>query len=245
MEENRNVESGISLVDLFTMLFHNIFIIVVITAFVTTVGAIYTLRLVEPMYQSKTDVMVQVDKTSGGGSSSTDIDVTLTLRLIQTVSEFLEKDIVLDKVVLEQEVIDAAGVMTASDIRSNLNVSYNTNSLLLKITYKHTDPQAAAIVLNKIIDTAIEIANEDYPVLNNTIYKVGIPKKGIYVSPNKTLNILISIILGGILGIGAALAIEFFKTTIRSKKDIEMLLPKYQLIGLIPEIEPQEGESNG
>lgn len=245
MEENQNVESGISLVDLFTMLFHNIFIIVIITAFVAAIGTIYTLRLVEPMYQSKTDVMVQVDKTDGGGSSSTDIDVTLTLRLIQTVSEFLEKDIVLDEVVLSQNVIDVAGHMTSKQIRSNLNVSYNTNSLLLKITYKHEDPKAAAVILNEIVDTAIVIANEDYPVLVNTIYKVGVPKDGSYISPNKTLYILISVILGGILGVGTALIIEFLKTTIRNKKDIENLLPQYQLIGLIPEIEPSEGEANG
>ncbi|MFA5542983.1 MAG: Wzz/FepE/Etk N-terminal domain-containing protein [Bacilli bacterium] len=244
MEENQNVESGISLVDLFTMLFHNIFIIVIITAFVTALGTIYTLRLVEPMYQSQTDVMVQVDKTGGGGSSSTDIDVTLTLRLIQTVSEFLEKDIILDEVVLNQEVIDAAGRMSVKEVRSNLDVSYNTNSLLLRITYKHEDPKAASVILNEIVDTAIEIANEDYPVLVNTIYKVGVPKDGVYVSPNKTLNILISIILGGILGVGASLVIEFLKTTVRNKKDIENLLPKYQLIGLIPEIEPQEGETD-
>lgn len=244
MEEKQNIETGLSLSDLFSMIFHNLFLIVMITGFVTLVGCIYTFKVIKPTYQSKAVVMVQVDKTgSGGGSSTNDYDVTLTLRLIQTVAEFFEKDVVLNDVAEKDSVQSINRSITASEMRNNLRVSFNSNSLYVDLSYSSKDPEEARIVLDEIIAVAIEIANEEYPVLKNTIYRVDNPQTGKYASPNKVLNVIISFILGGVLGVVSALLLEIFKSTIRDKKEIEALLPGYQVIGIISEIpEKEEGD---
>ena len=243
MEEKQNIESGLSLSDLFTMIFHNIFLIVLITVFVTLVGSIYTFKVVKPTYQSKAVVMVQVDKTDSGGSNTNDYDVTLTLRLIQTVAEFFEKDVVLNDVSERTNVSSLSTSITSKIMRDNLKVTYNTNSLYINLSYTSEDPEVAKVVLNEIIEVAIEIANSDYPVLKNTIYRVDNPQTGLYKSPNKALNVIISVILGGVIGVVAALLVEILKSTIRNKKEVEALLPGYQVIGVISEIPEKEGDN--
>lgn len=243
MEEKQNIESGLSLSDLFTMIFHNIFLIVLITVFVTLVGSIYTFKVVKPTYQSKAVVMVQVDKTDSGGSNTNDYDVTLTLRLIQTVAEFFEKDVVLNDVSERTNVSSLSTSITSKIMRDNLKVTYNTNSLYINLSYTSEDPEVAKVVLNEIIEVAIEIANSDYPVLKNTIYRVDNPQTGLYKSPNKALNVIVSVILGGVIGVVAALLVEILKSTIRNKKEVEALLPGYQVIGVISEIPEKEGDN--
>lgn len=235
MDEKQTVESGITLVELFQMLFRHIFLICLITIGVTIIGLVYTLKLIEPTYEAKTDIMVQVNKGSGNGTTANDIDLTTTLRIVETVADFMKKDIVLDKTIEDLE-LD----ITPNRIRNNLKIQYSSSSLLINLSYEDHDPELAATILNEIVDNTIEIANSSFPVLNDTISKVGYAKKGTYSSPNKTLNTIISFILGGIIGVVVALLLEALKTTIRNKKDLEALIPNYQVIGVIPQLDEEE-----
>lgn len=234
MDEKQNVESGITLVELVQMLFRNIVVIALITIVVTIIGVIYTFKFIEPTYQAKTDIMVQVNKGESGNPS--EVDLTSTLRIVQTVAEFIKKDIVLD------EVIADLGLDTnANSVRRKLKVDFSSTSLLINISYEHHNSQEAARILNEIIDVMIEKTNSgDYPVLKNTVSRVGAAKEGTYSSPNKSLNTIISFLLGGIIGVVTALLLEVFKTTIRNKKDLETFLPNYQVIGVIPVINEEQ-----
>ncbi|MDD4212893.1 MAG: Wzz/FepE/Etk N-terminal domain-containing protein [Bacilli bacterium] len=229
MKEEQNLENGITLVELFNMLFRNIYLIIITIAAITLIGIIYTFQFVHPTYTSSSDIMVQVDKTSGEGTSTNDIDLTSTLRIVQTVAEFVQKDFVID------EVIEDLGLdITASGLRKKLSVNYSSTSLFVTIKYEDEDPMVSQRVVNSLISNAIEIANAEFPVLNNVMIQGGSAKIGVYASPNKTLNVIISFIIGGIVGVGAALLLEFLKTTVRNKKELEALIPNYQVIGVIP-----------
>ena len=229
MKEEQTIESGITLVELFNMLFRNIYLIIITTLAITLIGIIYTFNFVRPTYTSSSDIMVQVDKTSGEGTSTNDIDLTSTLRIVQTVAEFVEKDFVLD------DVIEELGLeTTAVGLREKLSVKYSSTSLFVTIKFEDEDPLVAKRVVNSIIENAIEIANGEFPVLNNVMIQGGSAKIGSYASPNKTLNIIISFIIGGVIGVGAALLLEFLKTTVRNKKELEALIGEYQVIGVIP-----------
>ncbi|MFA6627961.1 MAG: Wzz/FepE/Etk N-terminal domain-containing protein [Bacilli bacterium] len=229
MGEEQNLENGITLVELFNMLFRNIYLILIVTVGITFIGIIYTFQFADPTYNSSSDIMVQVDKTSGSGTSTNDIDLTSTLRIVQTVAEFVQKDFVLD------EVIEELGLgISASKLRSQLSVDYSSTSLFVIITYEDKDPLVSQRVVNSLISNAIEIANGEFPVLNNVMIQGGSAKIGVYASPNKILNVIISFIVGGILGVGGALLFEFLKTTVRNKKELESLFPNYEVIGVIP-----------
>lgn len=237
MNEEQVVESGISLTELFGMLLRNIYLIIILTISITLIGVIYTFVVVEPKYSSSADIMVQVDKTSGSGQTANDIDLTSTLRLVQTVAELMEKDLVLEEVIKNLN-LEA----TPNALRKRLSIKYSSSSLFVTVKYSDYDPLVAEKVVNEIISESIDIANDKFPALNNVMVQAGKAKQGTYASPNKTLNIAISILLGGVIGVVAALAKEFLKTTVRNKKELEALITKYQVIGVIPLI---DGEGSG
>ncbi|MDD3191720.1 MAG: Wzz/FepE/Etk N-terminal domain-containing protein [Bacilli bacterium] len=230
MKEEQQIEnSGISLVDLINMLLRNFILIVAITISITLIGIIYTFKVVDPTYKSSSDIIVQIDTTGGSGSSTTDYDLTNSLRIITTVSEYLKNGLIINAA------IDELGLdMTAGQILKNLTVSYTTNSSIVTVSYESTDPVLTKRVVNAIITNAIDIANTQYPILSDTMYQMLPAEDGNYASPNKMLNVVISFLLGAIVGVGSALLIEAFKTTVRNKKELEQLLPHYQVIGVIP-----------
>lgn len=235
-EEYQNVESGITLVELFHMLMRNIFLIIAVTVGVTVIGIIYTFRFVEPTYKSSADVWVQIDKTAGeAGDDPTDYDFNTSLRIIQSVSELFEKDVIVDKTIKDLNLN-----ITRTDFKKNLTIKYDTNSFFINIGYECHDPELAGIVVNKTIENTINFANQNLGSLRNTITPIGQADDGNYASPNKPLNIIISFLLGGIIGVAASLLIEAFKTTVRNKQELENLLPKYKVIGIIPIMEDKE-----
>ncbi|HHU55967.1 MAG TPA: hypothetical protein GXZ48_04685 [Acholeplasmataceae bacterium] len=234
-EEYQNVEHGITLVDLFNMLMRNIFLIIAITVAFLIVGTIYTFRFVEPTYKSNADVFVQIDRTDEGGEKPTDYDITTTLRIIQSVSELFKKD-----VIIKETISDLNLDVSVGDFRKNLSVKFDSNSFFINVSYESTDPVLSRDVVNTIIDNTITYANENLGSLRNTIVPIGVAERGTYASPNKPLNIIISLLLGGIVGVGAALLLEATKTTVRNKKELELLIPEYKVIGIIPIIDDKE-----
>ncbi len=222
-------QEGISLTELLHLLVKNIFLIVGIILFVTTLGIIYTKFIVTPKYQSTSDILVQV--SNEGSNNPNDVDLTSTLRLIQTVSEFIEKDIVLKDAITSLNL-----KMTPDEVRQNLDVSYSTQSLFVTLKYTSTSKTLAKNMVDAIINSAINIADLKYPIIDDTMSPVGVASSASYVSPNVMLNIIISFFLGGVLGVVLALVFETLKTTIRNKKELESFLPQYQVIGEIPTI---------
>lgn len=93
MKEEHDIASGISLVELFSILFKNIYLIIITTLFITGIGNLYTLKFVNPTYTSSSDIMVQVDITSGSSETANDVDLTATLRLVQSALQSLYKKI--------------------------------------------------------------------------------------------------------------------------------------------------------
>lgn len=239
MEEKQNVESGITLSELFNMLLRNWMLIVLITVFATLMGVIYTYKLVEPTYVADADVMVQIDKTNtGGGSSTNDYDLTNMLRIVQTVSEFFQKPIVLEKVIAELDLN-----MTPKEMQKSLNVTFSQSSLFVNVEYESEDPELAVKIVNSIISNASSIANDQYSILKDTIAPLGVAENATYASPNKPLNIIVSILIGLVLGVVIAILAETLKTTIHNKKELEDLVSEYgyKVIGEIPQITSNKG----
>ncbi len=54
------------------------------------------------------------------------------------------------------------------------------------------------------------------------------------VRPNKTFSLVLSVIVGAILGIGVVMAIEYFDTTIKSPDEVERLIG-LPVIGIVPQ----------
>lgn len=235
MEEKQVIDSGMTLIDFFNLMIKNILLIITITVAVTVVGVIYTFNIAKPQFVSEGSVMVQVKRVEEVESTK-DYNLSESFSLMKPVSEFIQKDLVINSVIEELN-LD----MTIDQFKRNLSVSYSTGSIFIIVKYESGDPEQTQLIVNTLIDNTIEIANATYPILNNTIYQMDSALLGEYSAPNKMLNVAISVILGAIISVVAVLLIEVLNTTVRNKKELEALLPGYQIIGVIPDI-AKEGE---
>lgn len=229
--ENKE-EKGISLLDLFNILLRNWLIIGITTVLVTVVAGIYAFRIATPMYESKSDVIVQVEASTELG-----FDYTTALRLVPSIAEFMKKDIVLNDVINELD-LD----MTSKEIREGLSVTSSSTTFFVYISYESVDPNLAKDIVAQIIESARKIANTDetFSSFENKISKAtSDPQPGVYASPNKTLYVIIGFLLGGIIGVGIVLIKELTNNTYRSKSELEDDFD-IQVLGVIPSFEVKE-----
>ena len=242
MNENIKETDEITLSEILSIFFKNIWIVIVSVVGCLAIGIVYTFGVVEPMYQSNASIMVQVDKKlqSGGAEDSTGFDVTVARILMYTVMEFMQKDVVLDVVAEEYD-------LTASEIRSNLSISSNNTSsdpnFFIELKYRNLSNEDSRDILNRIIEVAKEKADNDFPLIKGTILPTDLAKQGKYVSPNKMLYLIISVFLGGVLGVSIIFAKELLDNTFKSKVQVERELG-LNVIGHIPSYNAESEEEN-
>lgn len=147
-------ESGITLKDIFYIIKKNIIVILSIIVAVLIVGSVYTFKIQKPVYQSSAEVMVS--------ASSSDIEgqnYSLASYLTNTFVAYFKSDLVLDEVVnkLNEQNI----TVTTGELKNNLDISIVNDSLILELDYTSPSVNNSKIILNTIIDTAIEITNKE------------------------------------------------------------------------------------
>lgn len=227
-------EEGMTLQDLFRIVWKNIILIAFITLWVTVIGVVYTLIIVTPKYTADTSIIVQVDVGSTGNSEQSAIYVAQNL--ILTYKEFVTSNLVL------QSVLDDLGNQlpegyTIAQLRNNITVSSQTSVLIINISVEDTSPTLAANIANELVTNSIAMANDSqqgYVLLQNklkTLDVAEVPKAP--SSPNKILNSIISILLGGIIALGVVFVKELFNNKFQSTEEMEKYL-KLKVIAAVP-----------
>jgi capsular polysaccharide biosynthesis protein len=230
-EQQHEQENEISLLDLYKILRNNIVLILTLTFLVGAIAGAYAFLVVDPKYKSNAYVMVQVQSASGDS-----FDLLNAQRLLSTAADMISMPVVLDMVIEDLE-LD----MTQGQLKSNLTVSSSNTSFFVNIIYISEDKEESKLIVNAVIDSAIEFANENVLILKDNIIRTSYADDGVYESPNKTLYVVIGLILGGILGVGIAFIKEMFNNTYRSKDQLEAAFG-IQVLGVIPEFEVKEGK---
>ncbi|MDY0210832.1 MAG: Wzz/FepE/Etk N-terminal domain-containing protein [Acholeplasma sp.] len=225
-------EKGISLIELINILLRNWLLIGISTVLIALVAGVYAFRIATPMYESKSDIIVQVESSSELG-----FDYTTALRLVPSIAEFMKKDIVLNDVI---EKLDLD--MKAADLRKGLSVTSSNTTFFVYVSYQSADPKLSKDIVEQIMISARTIADNDVTfssfkgkISNATT----VPQVGVYASPNKTLYVIIGILLGGIIGVGIVLVKELTNNTYRKKDELEDDFD-IQVLGVIPNFEVKE-----
>jgi capsular polysaccharide biosynthesis protein len=229
-------EEGMTLQDLFKIIWKNIVLIAFITLWVAVIGVVYTLIVVTPKYTANTSIIVQVDVGSSGASEQSAIYVAQNL--INTYKEFVTSNLVLNSVLTD---LDAQNMLpagtTISQLRSMVTVSTQTNVLIIYIAVENTDPTLAAAIANEMVSNSIAMANDTeqgFVLLQNKLKALDtalVPTAP--SSPNKILNGVISVLLGGIIALGVVFVKELFNNKIRSTEDMEKYL-NLKVIAAVP-----------
>lgn len=218
--EKESKENSITLGDIFNSLKKHFILLAIITIAITFLGGIYTFTLAKEKYQSSVTLIVAA---SDGNST----DVVNSLRFVNTIADLATEDVVLTKVA-ENYVSsnnEAEVITYANNLRGSVNVKYSTTSFLVTISVTNIDKNLAKEHANLIATTLNDVCNDPnssiYKLLGNSVQITSNATVGQYVSPNKPMYLIISLVLGVILGCAVVLVIEFSSNKFRKKSDIE------------------------
>ncbi len=216
--EKKNDEK-ISLANAWKTIKKNILWILLFTVFGITLGAIMVFVVIKPKYESRTSIVVTVSTDNQQG---TDINYSDGLRLVQTVSDLVKEDIVLEEVAKRHN--ESNTIAFANSLRGNIKVDYSTTSFLIVIKVYNRDSKESMILANLIAESLIHVCNTDKglsKLLQETITQTTLAQEGVYYSPNKTIWLLASMVVGLFVGIVVIFAKESLINVYKTKEDVQ------------------------
>jgi capsular polysaccharide biosynthesis protein len=231
-KEIKNQE-GLSLFDFWQLLRGNILFFLSTTLLFFATATIYAWFIATPQYISNADVMVQVEQ---GASTTSDpnFDLVNAFRLIDTIAELMEKEIILNNAISTLEEMGYEN-FDLNYLRGGLDVTSSATSYFINITFTDKNPLFAKDVVDSVITAVIEETNikDAFPVLTDKIRRTSFASEGIYNSPNRFLFSLIGTLIGVISSSAIIFLRDLLSNQFKNKEEIEQLL-KVQVLGVIP-----------
>lgn len=212
----------ISLLDLISILFKHIVLIVSVTLLGLLIAYVYAFHLGEQRYESSAYLSVRVQIINGN------VDITQTQRLVESAAELIKMPVILNQVIHALE-LD----MTSDELLENMTVVSSKTSYLIQIRYVADDPMLSKAIVNQIFYEARTYANESVPALRGNLSRESYPERGELVEPNQPLILVIGFLLGGIVSVMIVFIIEFTRNAYMTKKELEEALG-VPVIGIIP-----------
>jgi receptor protein-tyrosine kinase len=148
-----------------------------------------------------------------------------------------------DSVPVAEEVIGRLGLTTSvAAFRDKVTATVVPDTVLLKVMVSDSNPQDARVIANTTASVFVDYVNElEQPRARDAISPVTLTivnpavAPGSPVSPDPLRNIGIAVLLGLILGVGAALLRQAMDHTIRNESALEEVSRK-PLLGSIPRV---------
>jgi len=224
------MEEEISLVELFQILKKHIGLIIgaVLGGFV--LSAIFTLFIATPTYESSSQLLVSRPTEENTIQQS---QINANIQLINTYEDIITNPVILDPV------IEELGLDTTVDqLRERISVSTAEESQVFSVDVTGEDPYLASEIANTTASVFQNNLDSIMNVDNVSIISQAVPEMD-PVSPNTVLNLVIGILLGGMIGIGAAFLIEFLDTTVKDESFIEQELG-WTSLGRVSEMSIEE-----
>jgi len=222
------VEEGITLTELFKIVWANIIIVFLITIWVTIIGVIYTFVIIEPTYTAEASITIQVDISDTTSSDQSALSVSQNL--VSMYKSFAVSDLVLDSVIASMA--ELTGV-EADDLEKSITISTVTSVPIIYIEVENEDPELAAAIANMLLLKSIEAA-DDFVLLKDKLRVLDSAKIPAEASaPNKMLNVVISFLIGGILSLGVVFLKELFNNKFQSAAEMEKYL-NINIIATVP-----------
>lgn len=222
-----NVEEGFTLIEFFNSLRKNFFLLLVIVVATVGLGIFYTWSIVTPKYSATIGVSVQPQDTSNAATQNSQL-VTVFNQVLNDLQMHAKTNDVLERVIHKLEVENIkSGYKFPSDIKGRISTSRAGDALSIYITYEDEDPILAQKIAVEIFNALEEKVNsaEIFIISNPLITSFDIPKvPQAPTSPNKMLNVVISCLIGGIIGVVVVILKEQFNNKFTSKDDLEKTL---------------------
>ncbi|ALS77944.1 capsular biosynthesis protein [Planococcus kocurii] len=207
----------ISLREIYGILKNRIRLILTVTIVAMIITALVSYYLVTPIYQTSTQLLISQQRGEVVVDSQS---IEADLQLVATYSEIIKSPVILE------QVISQLGLeMSYEELQGKVNVEIAESSQLLNIKVMDADPAVAVGIANKTAEIfeaeIIELMNVDnVSILSPAV----VTESQAPVSPNPPLNILLSAIVGLLIGMAMAMILRYLDTTLRSEEDVQNVL---------------------
>ena len=221
-------ENIISLKEIFEILKKRWKLILTFTLASTLLASISLFLLIVPQYESSTKVFIGKEESQKKDYNISDIQ--MYQKLLKTYAEVIKTEDLITKS------IEAAKLdIKPKEALNNLIVVSVPDTQILELKYKSNSPEEAVKLISSVRDEFVKLSSELVPngnvqVLEEARFPMG------PVSPNKKMGLVIAIMLGLMIGIGATFLIEFLDNTYKSKERLEKELD-IPVLGTVPNLE--------
>lgn len=222
-ERMQNDEIEIDLRDILFVLLDKIWIILLSVVIGAVSFGLYTYALIEPVYQSQSMLYILTKSTSLTSLADIQVGTQLTNDYVVFVTSRPVVDKVIDNLDLD---------MTYEEFVKNVSVDNPSNTRILKLTVKNTDPKMAQIIVNELSDVAASRVAEVMDTEAPSVADYGhLPQEP--SSPNLIKNTAIGGMLFAILAIVIIVVLYLLNDSIKTSDDVEKYLG-LTVLGSIP-----------
>nr|BAM94913.1 chain length determinant protein/polysaccharide export protein [Streptococcus suis] len=201
--------------------------LILLTAILTTgLAFAYSAFLVTPQYDSTTRLYV-VNQSSDNGAGITNQDLQ--------AGSFLVKDY--KEIILSQDVLKnvTTTLGLTGGIKDKITVTIPTDTRILSITVRDSDPNQAATIANTLRDEAAKKIIEVTKVSDVTTLEAALPAEK-PSTPQTKRNLVLGFVAGAFLATTLVLVLEVLDDRVKRPQDIEESLGM-TLLGVVPQAE--------
>ncbi|HFU3714069.1 TPA: YveK family protein [Streptococcus suis] len=201
--------------------------LILLTAILTTgLAFAYSAFLVTPQYDSTTRLYV-VNQSGDNGTVITNQDLQ--------AGSFLVKDY--KEIILSQDVLKnvTTTLGLTGGIKDKITVTIPTDTRILSISVRDSDPNQAATIANTLRDEAAKKIIEVTKVSDVTTLEAALPAEN-PSTPQTKRNLVLGFIVGAFLATALVLVLEVLDDRVKRPQDIEEGLGM-TLLGVVPHAE--------
>lgn len=218
-------------ITIFNLLKKNILLIIIITLLCGAFSAVYSAVKVKPVYTATRSVMLRTSVKVDEITPTVQGSVTLAKMYLHQVEKTMHSPNIISRA---NEIYNKEGDKLSSN---SVSVSYGTDSLIFKISYKASSEQQAKEKLTALI-TAVSERLHDIIEADN-VALINVQKEATTsVSSSFRRNIVLGVAIGVILSIGIVLLMHTLDNTIKNKSEFEYITG-VSVIALIDKNEEQ------
>ena len=193
--------------------------IILIVIIFSLIGALYSIKLITPMYTSSTTmVLAQASESNNNGDSITDTDITLNSKLVSTYSVLIKSKTIIRQVLSNLHIDE-----DEQTVKKNVSVNSKSDTAMIEIAVKDKDAVNAYKIANEIASVFSEEVAKIYNINNVYIVDEAEVAEG-PSNVNHIKNISIFAIIGIIVACLYAIISNMLDNTVKSVEDLENIL---------------------
>lgn len=233
MNEDFNQEVEIDLLAIVKLLLRKWWQIGIAVIVCVAAVAVYAYGMKDDEYTAKSSMIVQVSNEN----SSDYQDLVTGQKLVDTYIVVVKSDRVLN------QVKDNLGLTYSNTALANMiSVSNTSNTLIVNLSVTGLNGSESAAIANEIVTILKDLTTEFESLENVELLDTAVTPEN-PSGPNRMLYMVIGVLLGGVIGVGFVLAIEFLDKDVKTAKDVEDKLG-IRLLGMIPEYDIPQGDED-